>query len=220
MAQTREGAMKVAAQRVGIDIEEYKARVAGGQKWCFQCRSWRVLDDFGQDSTRFDGRAARCLHCVRVKERKSTKGRPSPFKGRTHTPEAKAQMSAVRRGRPNPRKGVPRTSEERARISQRVRETTPRGAACQSWKGGVTPRNKADRKGTRYADWRKAVFERDSYTCQHCGDNSGGNLNAHHLKDFANHLELRFDVANGLTLCEPCHEAVHTAVPRIRRQTL
>ena len=31
-----------------------------------------------------------------------------------------------------------------------------------------------------YRLWRKQIFERDNYTCQCCGDNKGGNLNAHH----------------------------------------
>lgn len=53
--------------------------------------------------------------------------------------------------------------------------------------------------------WRKAVFERDNYTCQACGQ-IGGALNAHHVKSYKNHPELRESVSNGLTLCVECHK--------------
>lgn len=58
-----------------------------------------------------------------------------------------------------------------------------------------------------YIKWRKAVYKRDNYTCQCCGDNKGGNLNAHHLENFADNLDLRFDVDNGITLCKKHHDS-------------
>lgn len=64
------------------------------------------------------------------------------------------------------------------------------------------------RKSSEYTQWRTAVFERDDYTCQRCGVR-GGSLNAHHIKPFAGHIDCRFDVDNGVTLCEKCHREVH-----------
>ena len=64
------------------------------------------------------------------------------------------------------------------------------------------------RNSKEYADWRKSVYERDKYTCQHCGQ-VGGELNAHHIKPFAQYKELRFELSNGLTLCVECHREVH-----------
>lgn len=59
-----------------------------------------------------------------------------------------------------------------------------------------------------YVEWRKSVFERDHYTCAICGQ-VGGELNAHHIRPFATHEELRFDIDNGITLCKECHKKVH-----------
>lgn len=70
-------------------------------------------------------------------------------------------------------------------------------------------RSAADiRASEEYKEWRKAVFERDDYTCQLCGAH-GVRLNAHHKKPFATYPELRTETDNGITLCESCHKKVH-----------
>lgn len=57
--------------------------------------------------------------------------------------------------------------------------------------------------------WRKKVFDRDNYTCQNCLDNTGGNLVAHHLYSYADNELVRYDIDNGITLCEKCHKKFH-----------
>lgn len=59
-----------------------------------------------------------------------------------------------------------------------------------------------------YKDWRRNVFERDEYTCNKCLK-IGGNLEAHHIKSFKDHKDLRYDVDNGITLCKKCHKEIH-----------
>ena len=77
-----------------------------------------------------------------------------------------------------------------------------------NWKGGVTPENQRQRSSAQAKAWRNAVFERDNYICQLCGK-QGGKLNAHHIKSWAKHTDLRFEVENGITLCEKCHRQIH-----------
>lgn len=59
-----------------------------------------------------------------------------------------------------------------------------------------------------YQEWRRAVFKRDGYTCQVCGEH-GKNLNAHHLEGYSGNRELRTDLDNGVTLCRSCHVEFH-----------
>ncbi len=66
-------------------------------------------------------------------------------------------------------------------------------------------------RGGSHHKWVNAVISRDKATCQHCGATEV-ELHAHHIKSYKDHPELRFDVANGITLCFKCHWAVHTAL--------
>lgn len=77
--------------------------------------------------------------------------------------------------------------------------------------------NQTERQSPRYPKWRKRVFERDNYTCQGCG--TKGQLNAHHVKGWAEFPESRFDVENGLTLCFDCHSDVHPHMKLWKRKT-
>lgn len=79
-----------------------------------------------------------------------------------------------------------------------------------NWKGGKAARiRQKGRDGSEAKRWRYAVYKRDDYTCQHCF-NRGGYLNAHHIKPWNQYLLSRFEVANGLTLCRPCHYKIPT----------
>lgn len=58
--------------------------------------------------------------------------------------------------------------------------------------------------------WRRRVYARDKYKCQKCGDSSGGNLQAHHIKSWEKYPAFRYDISNGVTLCIKCHRWVHS----------
>lgn len=81
-----------------------------------------------------------------------------------------------------------------------------RGRKPWNWTGNTT--TKSERRiamgQIEYKLWRIAVFERDNYTCQGCGER-GGELNADHIKPWALYPELRYAIDNGRTLCVSCH---------------
>lgn len=111
--------------------------------------------------------------------------------------EARQKISAALRGKPTPWLSQYRTGEKN-----------------YNWKGGITPINTKIRNSVEYKLWREAIFTRDDYTCQFCGER-GVQLNADHIKPFAYYPELRFAIDNGRTLCVPCHKKTDTYLKRM-----
>lgn len=68
--------------------------------------------------------------------------------------------------------------------------------------------HQAGRRNQATRRWKKAVFERDDYTCQKYGTR-GGDVNVHHIKNYAQYPELRTDMENGITLSVKAHREFH-----------
>lgn len=66
-------------------------------------------------------------------------------------------------------------------------------------------KNKRIRKSKEYYLWRDEVLSRDKNTCQCCGNKNKRKLRVHHIENFNENINKRFDVSNGITLCEDCH---------------
>lgn len=101
-------------------------------------------------------------------------------------------------------KGKSRTIEHRLALSRTLRAKRP-----ENWDGGLRMHHKRIRKSLEYIEWRKSVFKRDDYTCRVCAAR-GGQIQADHIKPFAEYPELRFSIDNGRTLCVPCHKKTDT----------
>ncbi len=92
-----------------------------------------------------------------------------------------------------------------------IKENSP------NWKGGVTLIHQLIKSSKQYKEWRDAVFQRDNFVCKKCGANRVY-LNAHHIKSFSHFPELRFEINNGITLCEPCHSLTENFKGRGKNQ--
>ena len=169
----------------------------------------------------------------------SMKGKPSIHKGRKRSVETRAKMRISMKGRTSSNKGKKASLETRKKLSEshrgyvmpeeqknkiRLKSTgrkhteevikkmseSRKGERNPMWKGGLTAKSLLIRMSLEYRLWRKAVYERDDYTCQECGDNKGNNLEAHHIKPFYLFPDLRTAIDNGVTLCKKCHKETNS----------
>jgi hypothetical protein len=97
-----------------VSLDEYRSRVARGLKYCWRCREWKIRDAFGADTSRYDGRTAKCRRCKNAVGRASYAPVPPEKRRRLGPPritrrsgdvlQARARINAdVRMGlRPNP----------------------------------------------------------------------------------------------------------------------
>ena len=100
------------------------------------------------------------------------------------------------------------TLESRRKISEAKKKLVVEGKH-NFWKGGVSTENQKARKNMQYRLWRTAVYLRDDFVCQMCGQR-GGKLHADHIKPFSTYPELRYAIDNGRTLCIECHKQTPT----------
>lgn len=140
----------------------------------------------------------------------------------------------------NSRKGVKRppfTEEWKQKIGEANKLVPhPRGENHPHWKGGITPLIYALRSLDEYNQWRMDCLKRDWFRCQDCG--SKENLIVHHIQEFKeilatflkeydqfNPIEDRetlirlaikyepfWNVNNGKTLCEKCHNSIREKI--------
>lgn len=101
--------------------------------------------------------------------------------------------------------GIEKARENQSTMENRIKSSCrQRGIAFEDFDGFAVTEQHMARNNTYYKEWKNKVFKRDNYTCQCCGKR-GGNLNAHHLYNFAEYEDLRYEVDNGITFCERCH---------------
>jgi len=105
MAQTKEGAIKVAAKKANLTVIEYVEHITNGLKKCSACQQWKKIENFCKDNSRHDNKAVSCNQCRKALWRlknithiKRKKRRPGDKK------QARARINAdIRQGlRPNP----------------------------------------------------------------------------------------------------------------------
>lgn len=80
------------------------------------------------------------------------------------------------------------------------------GDKAPNWRGGKMSESKKIRNSLKYKLWREEILRRDVWGCQMPGCRTVDELlEVNHIKRFVDFPELRFDISNGITLCNPCH---------------
>lgn len=62
-----------------------------------------------------------------------------------------------------------------------------------------------DRRSYIYKNWRTEILKRDNWKCKIDNKECKGRLEVHHILGFTEHPELRYDINNGITLCQFHH---------------
>ena len=147
-------------------------------------RVWSVCDICGQYRlVKFQDYRDLCPSCIKIDKKRifTKKHKENLSKSHTNLYGKDNPMFGVKRlGKDNPNWNTNKTDEER----------------------------KKERNYPEYREWRKLIYERDNYICQIC-KKRGGDINAHHIESYANNLELRTILLNGVTLCKKCHDNFH-----------
>lgn len=127
----------------------------------------------------------------RAKKNLTTKEARAKLHDVQSTPEFKLKSSLIKRGEKNPMYGK-------------------RGSLHHNYNPNLTDEERERKRNTlENKAFRLSVFERDKFKCQKCGDDKGNNLQAHHILNHWKYKDLRYDVNNGITLCEDCHKDFH-----------
>lgn len=114
-----------------------------------------------------------------------------------------------------------RTPEERAKIASALtgRKRDPRigkKAGATRIARRTTPYPEKRQRDPRYKVWRDAVLQRDDYMCKRCSLRDKQN-HAHHIREWKDFPELRYEIDNAITLCNGCHTKTHHELRRRER---
>jgi len=151
-------------------------------------------------------------------------GANNNFYGKHHTAESKLKMSLsgkkrcaegrggfFKKGERPPqwviekarlyRMGKPLTEEHKRKISE-----ANSGEKNWRWmKNRDLLKKKQERNDPAYFEWRYQVFKRDRHECKMNDNNCFGDVVAHHIRGWNKYPELRYEIGNGITLCEFHH---------------
>lgn len=148
-----------------------------------------------------------------LKKYQFKKGRTAWNKGLTKDKDIRAKESSIRMKENNPmkRKDIKEKSSKSHlgnKPSEETRRKRSESMKGKNSKSGITSENERIRGSIEFRLWREAVFARDNWTCRKCKER-GDKLHPHHIKNFAQFLELRFAIDNGITFCKECHKKFH-----------
>ena len=179
-------------------------------KNCIQCK---------KEYRKKTGQKYCSVSCFRVATKGKTRNRiaPSWAKGKKFSEEHKQKLSVAKLGKP--RAGNPlkwkhsRETLEKLRISHLGQKAWNKGKKVPqmtgekhfAWKAIKYPRYHHTTATLEYRTWRMSVFTRDNFKCRIADQNCKGQLEAHHILNWVDYLELRYAINNGITLCQAHH---------------
>jgi len=123
--------------------------------------------------------------------------------GKKRTPEQLERLSKAHLGIPSPLKGLkfPNRSGEKhwAWIKDR----------------GLIKIGERSFNDPLQKQWSLSIKKRDNWKCRIADKNCKGRLEAHHILDWKNYPELRYEINNGITLCHHHHPTKRVDVEKL-----
>lgn len=128
-------------------------------------------------------------------------------KGIKRSEETKKRISEAK-------KGIKKSEEHKVKIGLSMKgRKNPEHSKRMSGENGLryikdrTKLKKSDdrRKDVANKDWRLKVFLRDNRNCQMYNEECIGKLEVHHILNWIDNPNLRYDINNGITLCHFHH---------------
>lgn len=172
--------------------DEYKI------SWCKQCENTRYSKICVQCGIEFKTKHNKALYCS--KECSSlAKRNGATVRCENCGKEIYKKSYRIKRDKHN------YCSDECAR---KHRKTWYKGELVYNYNPNRTKEQRQkERKTPKDIYFTKGVKMRDNFTCKIC--NSKGYVVAHHLESFNSNKEKRYDINNGVTLCDKCHKEFH-----------
>jgi len=131
-----------------------------------------------------------------------------PMTGKKHSKETLAKMSVSAKKR-----GVSELFLAKARTNRLGKPAWNKGISAwwvkgdksPMWQGGITPLSQMRIQSIEWRETRKAVYQRDNWTCQHCCKkcSAKGDIQCHHIIPYR--ISKNDDISNLVTLCRSCH---------------
>ena len=135
------------------------------------------------------------------------------MKGRKHTIETRKKMlKSAKRGKENHRwkGGLPKCKECRKELSYYKGvyciDCVKKGDRNPKWiKDRTKLAKKQERGDSAYREWRNQILKRDRYICKINNKDCSGKKIVHHILSWQDFPELRYNINNGITLCQAHH---------------
>lgn len=155
---------------------------------CRRCGEVKKVQKFKSDKRQVDGRSVCCVECYTYNKLEKW----------TRSPE---QIESQR----NKLKGRKYSLEHRLALSNANKKRVADG--IHPWKVNDEEHPNQDRSRLEYKIWKEKVKDLRGNKCKECS--STERLHCHHLLNFKDFPEKRFEPENGELLCIRCHTRHH-----------
>jgi len=166
------------------------------ERYVSYCQVWNIK------TNKNSGDCYKCAESIRDNKSKFKKGQTPwnkniEYKCNRNYDKNKRQMEII-----NTLGGIDYTEEIRDKMSKS--KLNKKANLSNAWRGGKTSERKLALSSIQYKELKKEALKRDCYKCQLCSSNK--KLELHHVKEWCNYPDLRYDITNVQILCKECHK--------------